>query len=219
VTLDSGEVLAGDAVLVCAEAWAAAPLASGVDERVGDVIGEIPCSSSATILMAFDESDCPFDKRWHGALSPAVEHEPVTGISLMSSKWPQRAPQGRVLLRGFVGGPRDQEIVSRDDDELVETARLAFVKLLGVRPEARPVFARVFRWVGGMPQYTMGHLDRVAEIESRCAEIPGFAVGGGAYHGVGVPNCLDSGEKAARKVLSEWGISLAEDAEKAARLY
>jgi len=219
VTLDSGEVLAGDAVLVCAEAWAAAPLASGVDERVGDVIGEIPCSSSATILMAFDESDCPFDKRWHGALSPAVEHEPVTGISLMSSKWPQRAPQGRVLLRGFVGGPRDQEIVSRDDDELVETARLAFVKLLGVHPEARPVFARVFRWVGGMPQYTMGHLDRVAEIESRCAEIPGFAVGGGAYHGVGVPNCLDSGEKAARKVLSEWGISLAEDAEKAARLY
>ncbi len=219
VTLDSGESLGGDAVLICAEAWAASPLAGGVDERVGELIGDIPCSSSATILMAFDESECPFDKNWHGVLSPAVEQEPVTGISLMSSKWPGRAPDGRVLLRGFVGGPRDQGIVGRDDDELIEIARLAFVKLLGVESEARPLFARVFRWVGGMPQYTMGHLGRVAEIESRCAGIPGFAVGGGAYHGVGVPNCLDSGEKAATKVLGEWGIKLPEDDQKPARLY
>jgi oxygen-dependent protoporphyrinogen oxidase len=169
--------------------------------------------------MAFAEEDCPFDKRWHGILSPAVEREPVTGISLMSSKWPARAPEGRVLMRGFVGGPRDQEIIERDDDELVEIVRSSFVKLLGVKPDARPTFARVFRWIGGMPQYTMGHLDRVEEIERRVAGIPGFAVGGGAYHGVGVPNCLDSGERAASKVLAEWDIELAEDSERAERLY
>jgi len=219
VSLDSGETLVADGVAVCVEAWAAAPLMRGVDERTADLIEEIPCSSSATILMAFDETDCPFDKRWHGVLSPAIEREPVTGISLMSSKWPERAPEGRVLLRGFVGGPRDQEIVQRSDDELVEIVRSSFVKLLGVKESARPVFARVFRWVGGMPQYTMGHLDRVDEIEERTAGIAGVAVGGGAYRGVGVPNCLESGERAAGKILGEWGIQLPEDAEQPARLY
>jgi oxygen-dependent protoporphyrinogen oxidase len=157
-------VLKGDAVIVATEAWATAPLLRGVDSHVADLVDSIPCSSSATILMGLDDADCPFDKHWHGILSPAVEHEPVTGISLMSSKWPERAPEGRVLLRGFVGGPRDQAIIKRGDDELIEIVRSSFVRLLGVRPDAKPVFARVFRWVGGMPQYTMGHLDRVEAI-------------------------------------------------------
>jgi protoporphyrinogen/coproporphyrinogen III oxidase len=219
VTLDDGEVLKGDAVILAAEAWAAAPLAAQVDKRAGELVASIPCSSSATILMAFDEADCPFDQKFHGILSPAVEHEPVTGISLMSSKWPNRAPEGRVLMRGFVGGPRDQEIIKRSDDELAEIARTSFVKLLGVKADAKPLFARVYRWVGGMPQYTMGHLDRVEELEALTATIPGFALAGGAYRGVGVPNCLDSGEKAVTKLLGEWGIELAEDAEAPKRLY
>jgi oxygen-dependent protoporphyrinogen oxidase len=215
VMLDSGEALTGDAVIVAAEAWATAPLLRGVDTEIADLVASIPCSSSATILMGLDEADCPFDKRWHGILAPAIEHEPVTGISLMSSKWPDRAPEGRVLLRGFVGGPRDQEIISKSDEELIEIVRSSFVRLLGVKPDAKPVFARVFRWVGGMPQYTMGHLDRVDAIEARTAEIPGLALAGGAYRGVGVPNCLESGEKAVTKVLAEWGITLAEDTEAA----
>ena len=219
VTLDNGEALTGDAIIIATEVWAAEPLARGVDHAVAGLLAQIPCSSSATILMGLAEEDCPFDKKWHGILSPAVEHEPVTGISLMSSKWPGRAPQGRVLLRGFVGGPRDQEIIKRPDAELVEVALSAFKKLLGVKADARPLFARVFRWEGGMPQYTMGHLERVEEIEARCAAICGFALAGGGYRGVGVPNCLESGEKAVTKVLGEWGITLAEDAEKPQRLY
>jgi oxygen-dependent protoporphyrinogen oxidase len=169
--------------------------------------------------MGLDDADCPFDKKFHGILSPAVEHEPVTGISLMSSKWPNRAPKGRVLLRGFVGGPRDQEIIKKSDEELVEIARQAFIKLLGVKADAVPLFARVYRWVGGMPQYTLGHLDRIDALEAKVAAMPGLALAGGGYRGVGVPNCVDSGEKAASKVLGEWGITLAEDAEQPRRIY
>ena len=215
VELSSGELLVGDAVVLATEAFATEPLVRGVDERIADLVGQIPCSSSATILMGFDAADCPFDLKWHGALSPSIEHEPVTGISLMSSKWPDRAPADRVLIRGFVGGPRDQSIIERSDDELVEIARTSFVKLLGVKADAAPVFARVYRWVGGMPQYTMGHLDRVDEIEARSAAIPGLALAGGAYRGVGVPNCLDSGEQGASKVLGDLRMVLAEDTEKA----
>ena len=218
VTLASGEVVVGNAVIIAAEAWATAPLVSMVDSRIGELVAAIPCSSSATVGIAFAEADCPFDKRWHGILSPLVEHRPLTGVSLMSSKWPGRAPAGRVLLRGFLGGPRDQAILEKSDDEIIEIARTQMVELLGIRAEATPVFARVFRWIGGMPQYTMGHLDRVEEIEARTAQIPGLALAGGAYRGVGVPNCVDSGERAATNVLSEWGITMAEDAEEPKRL-
>jgi oxygen-dependent protoporphyrinogen oxidase len=218
VTLTDGEVLEGDAVVLATEVWAAEPLARGVSGAVADMLAAIPCSSSATILIGLDEADCPFDKRWHGILSPSVEPEPVTGISLMSSKWPNRAPAGRVLLRGFVGGPRDQEIIEKGDEELVEIALSAFRKLLGVKAGAKPLFARVFRWRGGMPQYTLGHLDRVDALERLCGELPGLALAGGGYRGVGVPNCVDSGESAVRKVLGEWGITLAEDAGEQGRI-
>ncbi len=171
------------------------------------------------MALAFDEADCPFDKAWHGILSPMVEHRPVTGVSLMSSKWPGRAPQGRVLLRGFVGGPRDQEILKKGDDELIEIARQQMVELLGVKADAKPLYAEVFRWTLGMPQYTMGHLDRVDEIEALSADMAGFALAGGGYRGVGVPNCLESGEKAVSKVLGDLGITLEEDSAEEKRIY
>jgi oxygen-dependent protoporphyrinogen oxidase len=219
VGLMDGTVLEGDAVIVASEVWAAEKLLRTAEPAVADVLATVPCSSSATILMGLDEADCPFDKKWHGILSPAIEHEPVTGISLMSSKWPDRAPQGRVLLRGFVGGPRDQEIIKKSDEELVEIALDAFRRLLRVKVDARPVFARVFRWEGGMPQYTLGHLDRMDRLDELTAAVPGLALAGNGYRGVGVPNCVDSGEAAAGKVLGEWGFSLAEDAEQTKRLY
>jgi oxygen-dependent protoporphyrinogen oxidase len=211
VTLDTGETIACDAVVIASEVWATEELVRGVDAPVADLLAQIPSSSSATILMAFRDEDCPFDKRWHGALSPAIEKRAVTGISLMSSKWPGRAPEGRVLLRGFVGGPRDQEIVSLPDEQLVDIALKEYTQLLGLRPGARPIFSRVFRWERGMPQYTMGHLDRVEEIEARVGSLRGLALAGGGFRGVGVPNCLESGEKAVSKLLSEWGIEFAED--------
>lgn len=219
VTLESGEVLTGDAVIIATETWAAEKLVDSVDTRLAEVLREIPCSSSATIALAYDKTDFPEDTAWHGILSPAVEHRPVTGISLMSSKWPGRAPEGRVLLRGFVGGPRDQAILNKPDAELIDITHAQMVDLLGVKSDATPVHAEVFRWNLGMPQYTMGHLERVAEIEERCAGLKGLALAGGGYRGVGVPNCLESGERAVSKVLGDLGIALAEDQVEEKRIY
>jgi oxygen-dependent protoporphyrinogen oxidase len=118
-----------------------------------------------------------------------------------------------VLLRGFVGGPANQHLLEEmDDAELIETVRAQIVDLLKMDPNAQPVFASVYRWNRGMPQYTLGHLDRVDEIERRSASIPGFALAGGAFRGVGVPNCIESGERAVTKVLGDLGIVLDEDA-------
>ena len=211
VTLDDGGVLEGDAVIVATEVWAAEPLVRGVDDAIADLLATIPCSSSVTVPMAFRAEDCPFDTRWFGILSPLVENRPLLAVTLSSSKWPDRAPEGRVLLRGFIGGPSNQHLLETSDEELIETVRAQIVELLGMPAGAQPVFARVYRWRGGMPQYTLGHLDRVGEIERRLAEVPGLSLAGGGYRGVGIPNCIESGERAVDKVFGDLGIAYEED--------
>jgi oxygen-dependent protoporphyrinogen oxidase len=212
VTLSTGEVLEGDALIVATEGWAAEPLVRSVDSDVADLLASIPYSSSATVPMAFRAADCPADLKWFGILSPMVEKRPLLAVTLSSSKWPDRSPADRVLLRGFIGGPNNQHLLEASDAELIETIRTQIVDLLGMAPDAQPVYADVYRWNGGMPQYTIGHLDRVDRIEALSAHIPGFGLAGGAFRGVGVPNCIESGEAAVTKVLGELGFApLAED--------
>jgi oxygen-dependent protoporphyrinogen oxidase len=211
VSLSTGEVLEGDAVIVATEGWAAEPLVRGFDPTIADLLASIPYSSSATVPMAFRDSDCPFDKKWFGILSPMVEKRPLLAVTLSSSKWPERSPKDRVLLRGFIGGPNNQHLLEASDAELIETIRAQIVDLLGMNADVQPVYASVYRWNGGMPQYTLGHLDRVDRIEELSTKVAGFALAGGAFRGVGVPNCIESGERAVTKVLGELGMCLAED--------
>ena len=211
VSLSTGEVLEGDAVIIATEGWAAEKLVRGVDTRVADLLASIPYSSSATVPMAFRAEDCPADLKWFGILSPMVEKRPILAVTLSSSKWPDRSPADRVLLRGFIGGPQNQHLLEASDAELIETVRAQIVDLLGMDAAAQPVYASVYRWNGGMPQYTLGHLDRVDRIEALSAEIPGFALAGGAFRGVGVPNCIESGERAATKVLGDLGFGPLEE--------
>lgn len=211
VMLAGGETLEGDALIVATEAWAATRLMRGVDDDLADLLASIPCSSSATVPMAFCAEDCPFDKAWFGILSPLVEKRPLLAVTLSSSKWPDRAPEDRVLLRGFIGGPANQHLLEATDEELIETVRQQLVELLGMKPDAQPAYASVYRWIGGMPQYTLGHLDRVDEIERRTGEIAGLELAGGAFRGVGIPNCIVSGERAVTKVLTDLGITYEED--------
>ncbi|MBA4370444.1 MAG: protoporphyrinogen oxidase [Coriobacteriaceae bacterium] len=217
VHLAGGETIEADGVIVATEGWAAARLLSSVDTAMGAALSAIPHSSSATISLAFDTEDVGFDLNAFGVLCPLIEHRALMACTLSSTKWPGRAPGGKTLVRGFVGGPHNQAIMENSDDALVETVVREFRDILGLK--ADPTWSRVFRWDKGMPQYTMGHLDRVALVESTCAGIPGLGVGGGSYTGVGVPNCIESGERAARKVMGVWGVDMSEDHEEPKRHY
>ncbi len=219
VVLDDGEALVADAVIVATEVWAAEQLVRNVAPSIADVLATIPCSSSATVPMAFRSEDFPADRKWFGILSPLVEKRPILAITLSSSKWPARTPEERVLLRGFIGGPRNQHLLEAGDEEIIETVRGQIVELLGMDPDVQPVFAKVYRWIGGMPQYTLHHLDRVDDIERQVGDARGLGLAGGAYRGVGVPNCIESGERAVTKVLGEWGMDIAEDHVQQTRTY
>jgi oxygen-dependent protoporphyrinogen oxidase len=214
-----GSTIDGNAVIIATESWAAEPLIRRHDQAIADALASIPASSSATISIAFNENEVGFNLNAFGVLCPLVEGRALMAATYSSTKWPGRAPAGKVLLRGFVGGPHNQEILKRSDEELVQTVLAEFRDILGLNPFAKPLFSRVFRWQLGMPQYILGHLDRVTVIEDHSAQIPGLALAGGSYRGVGVPNCIESGEQAVSKVLGEWGIDLAEDHAEEKRYY
>jgi oxygen-dependent protoporphyrinogen oxidase len=209
VVLEDGEALDADAVIVATEGWAAAELIGPIEPALGDVLGEIPHTSSATVSLAFEEAEVGIDLEAFGVLCPQAEGRSIMAATYSSTKWPGRARKGHVLFRGFVGGPHNQEVLDYSDEALVEIVLSELRAILGLKGD--PVLKRVFRWERGMPQYTLGHLDRVAAVDDWVAKTPGIAVAGGAYRGVGIPNCIESGEAAATKVLADAGVSLAED--------
>ncbi len=219
VTLADGTVEHGDAVVVATESWAAEPLLRPLDAEVADTLAAIPSSSSATVSFAFDEAELGIDTNAFGVLCPAIEKSKLLALTYSSTKWPGRAPKGKVLLRAFVGGPQNQAIMEQSDEELTAVALAEVRRILGIDPSVKPLFSRFFRWTLGMPQYSLGHLDRVALIEARTAEMPGLALAGGSYRGVGLPNCIESGEAAVSKVLGDLGITLAEDSVEEKRAY
>ncbi|MEO0530319.1 MAG: protoporphyrinogen oxidase [Planctomycetota bacterium] len=137
-----------------------------------------------------------------GFVVPTIEKRPLIAASFASYKFPGRAPDSSVMIRAFVGGALQPELADRDDADLVELVRAELGNLVGLR--GAPEFTRVVRWPERMPQYHVGHLDRVAEIEALASEA-GIELAGAAYRGVGVPQCIHSGEQAADRVLQRCG--------------
>src|SRR5262249_43658904 len=140
-----------------------------------------------------------------GFVVPAVERRALLACTYVSRKFPGRAPDGHELVRGFVGGALRPDVVRLDDTALVDAVRQELAELAGIR--ARREIVRVHRHPHAMPQYTVGHLDRVAGIESRLATVPGLALAGAAYRGVGIPDCIRSGEAAADALVERNALS------------
>ena len=139
----------------------------------------------------------------YGFVVPRAEGRHLLAGTWGSNKWPDRAPADVVLLRGYVGGVGREAVLEADDDGLVHLVRAELGALAGIR--GTPVHREVHRYPGGMPQYTVGHLGRVARIRGALAGCPGLAVTGAAYGGVGVPDCIADAQATARQVLASLG--------------
>jgi oxygen-dependent protoporphyrinogen oxidase len=179
------EVVAADAVIVTAPAQKAARLlADAVPDAAGPLRG-IPYASMAVVAMAFPAQ--PVDAG-SGLLIPPVTGRLVKGVTVSSAKWPHFGDDA-LLVRASVGRHRDEVELQRDDDELTAAVVADVADLLGLqRPEATEAVLQ--RWGGGLPQYLVGHRDRIAAIRSAVAELPGLAIAGAAFDGVGVPACI-----------------------------
>jgi len=189
-----------DAVILATPSHVAARLLGPLDAELGELLGGIEHSGTAIVSVAFDRDQVAHPLDGMGVVIPAVERSPILAVSLSSQKYPHRAPEGKVLLRAFVGGALHPEMVDLDDDELRGVVLRETARLLGIRGE--PCFHTIARWPGTMPQYHVGHRQRVARIRQLLAHHPGLDLAGNAYQGVGIPDCIDTGQQAAERVVA-----------------
>lgn len=198
---DGPETVRVDGVVVATQAWAAAPLLEKLDHRASVALAHIPHVSNATVALGFDDAGVAAKLDGFGYVVPRAERRQVMAMTWLSSKWPGRVPEGKALVRAFVGRAGQQDILQRTDDALIEIVREELAEVLGIT--ASPEIARIFHWDGGMPQYTMGHPERVAVLEEAVSGLPRLAVAGNMFRGVGLPDCIASGEAAAEKVVAD----------------
>lgn len=198
-----------DAVVLATPAWASGELLRPVAPLAAADLASIPYVTTATVSLAFRREQVAYPLRGFGYVTPRAEGRGVMATTWSSSKFRHRAPEGHVLLRSFVGRAGLEASAQLGDDELTALVRRELREVLGIAAE--PEFVEIFRWQKGMPQYRVGHSDLVARIEAAVAAVPGVELAGGAYHGIGIGDCLREGAAAAGRAL-EHVRGLPEDA-------
>lgn len=199
----NGWKLEADHVIVAAEAHAAGRMLRYVDPALGGLLGQILYASSATVSLGYRRADIPHPLDAFGFVVPRTEARAVLACTFSSVKYPGRAPEGHALLRCFLGGALDEATLALDDATLVGRVRGELRAALGIA--AAPVLARVARHPASMPQYRVGHGALVDALERGVVKLPGLHLAGGAYRGVGIADCVHSGEQAAEQALGVSG--------------
>jgi oxygen-dependent protoporphyrinogen oxidase len=199
VTTRDGAAIAADGVILATEAYQSARMIRYLDPSLALLLEGIPYASSATVSLAYRRAAIGHALDGFGFVVPEAEGRPIIACTFSSVKYPGRAPDGHALLRVFLGGALHEAVVEQDDERLTEIAREQIRDLL--RIDEAPLWSRTARYPKAMPQYHVGHLARVEAVELGLARHPGLALAGGAYRGVGIADCVRSGEAAAARLL------------------
>ncbi len=193
-----------DAVIIATPTHAAAAVLQATDEILSREMGEIHYTSSVTVTLGYDEKVRGSLPPGFGFLVPRSEGRRMLAATFVHNKFPHRAPENRAIIRCFLGGARDELILQSSDEEILEIVRRELRQIISLNAE--PLFARVYKWKSAMAQYSVGHLERLQRIEALRQQLPGLALAGNGYSGIGVPDCVRSGAEAASKILAEMGM-------------
>lgn len=199
VSTAAGASVAADAVIVATPAYEAARMLAGSVPALAAELREIPYVTSATVTLAYRESEFPAEPDGFGVVIPKAERRRIKAFTWVTTKFFDRAPAGTVLVRCFVR-PDAEDGTPLHERALVDAAERELAAILGVR--VAPLWTRAFRWDLAMPQYVVGHLDRVDRIEALAAAEPGLALAGGAYRGSGIPDTVRYSREQARMIVS-----------------
>ncbi len=200
IRTSGGTPLLADDVCLALPAYASARLIRAVDSQLADELDGISYASSATINLAYKREDIPHPLNGFGFVVPFIERRSIMACTFSSVKFAGRAPKNHVLLRVFVGGALQPEMADLSETELLARIKIDLRDLL--RIEREPIFSEISRWQKSMPQYNLGHLQKIEKIGARAAALPSFAMAGNAYSGIGIPDCIRSGEDAADTIVS-----------------
>ena len=189
-----------DAVILAVPAHAAARLLTPCAHELSAELAGIGYSSSITVALGYDRNVRQSLPPGFGFLVPHSEGKRLLAATFVHNKFPHRAPDDRALLRCFFAGSNAENIWQLSGDAIIAAVRNELQQILGIR--AAPLFARVYKWKSAMAQYGVGHLERLDRIERLCQQLPGLALAGNGYRGIGIPDCVRSGTEAAKQVLS-----------------
>jgi oxygen-dependent protoporphyrinogen oxidase len=189
---DGADSWPANAVVLTCPAYRQATLLADLDAELAERVGGIAYNRVAVIGLGYRRADVPGDLNGFGFIAPQRTRRDLLGVQWCSSIFPQRAPPGAVLLRAMCGGWHRAEVVGWDDDRLLAAVRQELRLAMGIT--APPLMHTIIRWDRAIPQYHLGHLDRVAWIEDRLGRHPGLFLGGNAYHGVALNDCTEHGE-------------------------
>jgi oxygen-dependent protoporphyrinogen oxidase len=204
-------VLAGDkaefydAVIVALPAWAAGALLGPVDPVLGEELGGIPYSSSITVNLVYDEAKLGALPEGFGFLVPATEGRTMLACTFVHRKFLGRTPTGKAVIRAFLGGMKNEPLLTEKDATLVAIVQRELTGILGekvIGPDVEPEHTQVSRWPRAMAQYAVGHQDKRRRIAERAAELDGLRLVGNAYDGIGIPDCIRLGRQAAIELLA-----------------
>ncbi len=200
IAIGDKQAIIADGVIIAAPAFRAGEILASTANSAAVELKRISYASTATISLAYHRRDFPRSPDSFGFVVPIVEQRKIMACTFSSLKYPGRAPEDHVLLRAFVGGALQPELFAEDDETVIKNVRAELASLIGVA--ADPVLTRVWRHPNSMPQYHVGHQARVERIEKALETFPTIALAGSAYHGVGIADCVQTGEEAAQKVVS-----------------
>jgi protoporphyrinogen/coproporphyrinogen III oxidase len=195
-----GEWIDADQVIVACPAWSAARLVQGLDGRLAELLGSIDYSSSLTLSLIYRTADFDGKRAGFGFLVPKKERQRLAACTFVGTKFSFRVPDDRIVLRCFFGGIGDPAILNESDASVTAIAREELRRILGLT--AAPIAQVIARWPRSMAQYTLGHQQRIEEIRTRSAAIPGLHLAGNAYDGIGIPDCIQAGRAAAKAALT-----------------
>lgn len=193
------ESICADGVVLATPASVSSQLLSSIDDSLKQKLAAIKSASSAIIVFGVDQSQITRGFRGYGIIVPSTLNRKVIATSFSSNKFSGRAPNGKQLIRCFIGGALQSELVDLDDKQLVQLATDELARTVGFN--GVPELTRVFRWRNCMPQYHLGHLDLIAEIETLAARHSGLELAGNSYRGVGIPACIQSGTDAIERIV------------------
>ena len=198
LTAEDGRSWIAEAVVLSCPAPEQAGLLAAVDASLADLISGIPYNRIAVVALGYRQADCPKPADGFGYIAPQNTRRDVLGVQWCSSIYPGRAPDGCVLWRALCGGVHRGEMLDWPDEQLLRAVHSEMKFAMGVTGE--PIFSRIVRWRAAIPQYVIGHLDRVAKIDSASARHPGLFLTGNAYRGVAMGDCAEQGAASARAV-------------------
>jgi oxygen-dependent protoporphyrinogen oxidase len=200
LTLAKGDLLKVMSVVFATPAFVTADLFKEIDPVLSLELFSLPYVSTATVSLAYERKAISHPMNGFGFVIPRIENRKIMAVTWTSIKFAHRAPHDKLLIRCFVGGIKNEYLTRLNESALIAIVREELQDIMGIHAE--PLFTKVFRWEKSMPQYIVGHEEKIKKIEERLSLNPGLFLTGSAYHGIGISDCIKSGERAALAALN-----------------